>query len=148
MKVIRSAMKAKHSVYALAGAASLAVMALGVSGAARAGDVYWSVGLSSPGVRLGVYSPQAVYVQPQAVYVQPQPVYVQPQAVYVQPQPHYVQPPPVYAQPQEAYAGWHRPGHGWHHVSRPCPVQFVQQYPVQYQGPAPVYGYRHGSGYR
>lgn len=127
MKVNRSAMKAKHSVYALAGAASLAVMALGVSGAAGAGDVYWSVGLSSPGVQLGVYSPQAVYVQPR---------------------PYYVQQPPVYVQPQEAYAGWHRPGHGSHHGSRPCPVQFVQQYPVQYQVSAPVYGYTHGSGYR
>ena len=66
---------AKYSVAALAGAASLAVLALGASTMAFAGDVYWSVGLSSPGVQLGVFSPPPVFVQPQPYYVQHQPVY-------------------------------------------------------------------------
>lgn len=151
MKANRSG---KYSAWARAGAASLAVLALGASTTAVAGDVYWSVGLSSPGVQLGVFSPQPiyvqpqpVYVQPQAVYVQPQPYYVQPRPVYVQPQvvytqsrPVYVQPRPVYVQPQPqgVYNGWNHPRHGWHHGLRPYPAQVVQTYPVQYQ--TPVYG--------
>lgn len=144
-------MKAKRSAGVLAGASVLAVLALGGSTAALAGDVYWSVGLSSPGVQLGVFSPQPVYVQPQpvyvqpqVVYVQPQPYYVQPRTVYVQPQvvytqpgPVYIQPRPVYLQPQPqvVYNGWNHPRHGWHHGPRPYPAQVVQTYPVQYQMP-------------
>ncbi|MBA3774302.1 MAG: hypothetical protein H0X13_17980 [Ramlibacter sp.] len=74
-----------------------AAVVMGVFAAASAAharsDVYFSIGLQSPGV----------YVQPQPVYVQPQPVYVQPQPVYVQPQPVYVQPRPVYIAPQPVY---------------------------------------------
>ena len=144
-------MKVKRSVYALAGTASLAVFALGASTTALAGGVYWSVGLSSPGVQLGVFNPQPVYVQPQAVYVQPQPYYAQPRPVYVQPQVVYTQPRPVYVQarpdcvqPQVVYDGWNHPRHGWHHGPQRYPTQVVQSYPVQYQLPAPYYG---GHGY-
>lgn len=131
-------MKTKRSVYALIGAASLAALTLGASGAAQAGnnDVFWSVGLSSPGVSVGVsngqsyYSqPQVVYSQPQVVYSQPQVVYSQPQVIYAQPQPMYVQPHTVYVQPQRVYYpqvapvyvaprvvynnGWQHPRYGW-----------------------------------
>lgn len=148
MKAKRSA---KYSAWAFAGAASLGLLALSASTAALAGDVYWSVGLSSPGVQLGVFSPQPVYVQPQPYYAQPQPYYVQtqpvysqpqviytqPRPVYVQPRPVYVQPRPVYAQPQPVviYNGRHHPRHGWHHGPRPYPHQVVQPYPVHYQTP-------------
>lgn len=149
MKAKRSATGyAKSSARALAGAAVLAALALGASTAAHAGDVFWSVGLSSPGVQVGVFSPQPVYVQPQPYYVQTQPVYVQPQVIYTQPRPVYVQPRPVYVQPRPVYVqpqpvvvynGWHHPGHGWHHGPRPFqqhyPQQVVQNYPGQHQMP-------------
>ena len=161
-KMMNANRSAKHSAWALAGAASVAVLTLGASTAAIAGDVYWSVGLSSPGVQLGVFSPHPVYVQPQPYYVQQQPVYSQPQVIYTQPRPVYVQPQPVYVQPRPVYVqpqpvvvynGWRHPGHGWHHGARPYPQlypqhypqhypqQVVQTYPVQYQTQQPVYGH-------
>lgn len=75
--------------------AGLVLGALGAASAAHArSDVYFSVGVQSPGV----------YVQPAPVYVQPQPAYVAPQPVYVAPRPVYVEPQPVY-----------RPGHYGQH---------------------------------
>ena len=135
------------ALVALAGAASLALLALGASTAAFAGDVYWSVGVSSPGVQLGVFSPQPVYAQPQVIYTQPQVIYTQPQVIYTQPRPVYVQQAPVYVQPRPVYVqpppvvvynGWHQRRHGGHHGPWPYPQQLVQTYPVQYQ--VPVYG--------
>ena len=110
-----------------AGAASvLAVAAMGFAGAAEARDnLSFSIGISSPGVQVGVNNAYPVYAQPYPVYVQPRPVYVQPRPVYVQPRPVYVQPQYGYVQPAPVYYG-------------PQPV-YVQ--------PAPVYrgdGYRHG----
>lgn len=61
-------------------AAAIVLGAFAAASAAHArSDVYFSIGLQSPGV----------YVQPAPVYVQPQPVYVHPQPVYVQPAPRY-----------------------------------------------------------
>ena len=142
---------AKRSAPAMAGAAVLAVLALGGHVAAHAGDVYWSIGVSSPGVQLGVFSPQPVYVQPQPYYVQPQPYYVQPQPVYTQPQVIYTQPRPVYAQPRPVvvlpqpvyvqpqpvvvYNGWNHPGHrghGWRHGPQASPQYYPQPQPQAY----------------
>jgi hypothetical protein len=136
-------------------AATLTVSALGFAGAAQARDnVTFSVGLSSPGVQLGVtngypvaypaysaYPAYPVYSQPQAVYVQPQPVYVQPRPVYVQPAPIYVPRPvyyggqPVYVAPQPVYYG--RPRGHWNHGNHGN--HYGQQRPVYGQGYAPVY---------
>jgi hypothetical protein len=87
--------------------AAVALGALGLGSAAHArGDVFFSVGVQTPGV----------YVQPAPVYVHPRPVYVQPAPVYVQPRPVYVQPEPVY---RPVHPGWdhdrgRRYGHpGW-----------------------------------
>lgn len=127
------------------GAAVLAVATMGMAGAAHADNLTWSVGLSSPGVAVGVSNAQPVYVQPQAVYVQPRPVYVQPapQVVYQQPRVVYVQPAP-----QVIYPGWRhheRQERRWEHRGY-YPTQYVQ--PVQYTAPqvivpAPVHGYGH-----
>lgn len=102
-------MKTIHSVYGKAAVAALAV--LGFAGAAQARDnVYWSIGVESPGIAVGVTNARPVYVQPAPVYVYPQPVYVQPAPVYVQPRPVYVVPAPVYyGRPY----GWHKK-HGHH----------------------------------
>jgi hypothetical protein len=136
--------RSMFSRYLKTGAAVLAVATLGMTGAARADNLTWSLGLSSPGVVVGVSNAQPVYVQPQRVYVQPQPVYVQPQVVYrQQPQVVYVQPAP-----QVVYPGWrhhgHR-GHGWENRSQAYPTQYVQpvQYAPQVVVPAPVHGYGH-----
>ena len=125
------------------GAAVLAVATLGLAGAAHADNLTWSLGLSSPGVVVGVSNAQPVYVQPQRVYVQPQPVYVQPQVVYQQPQVVYVQPAP-----RVIYPGWrHHERHErrWEHRGPHHPTQFVQpvQYAPQVIVPAPVHGYGH-----
>lgn len=55
---------------------ALALLALGAAGlaatgAARAGNVAWSVGFSAPGVQVGLANVPQVYVQPAPVYVQP-----------------------------------------------------------------------------
>lgn len=84
----RSVVSVRSMVMAGA-AATLAVAALGFAGAAQAGDdVFWSVGVGSPGVEVNVGNARPVHVQPQPIYVQPAPVYYPPQA--------YVQPAPVY----------------------------------------------------
>ncbi|HYW56536.1 MAG TPA: hypothetical protein VE934_06235 [Polaromonas sp.] len=103
------------------GKAALAAAAmLGLAGAAQAGsNVYWSVGVGSPGVSVGVTNARPVYVQPAPVYYQPQPVYVQPAPVYYQrPAPVYYQPQPVYVQPAPVYYERpykHRKHHGYGH---------------------------------
>ena len=98
----------------------LAAGALGAVGVAQARDVYWSVGVGSPGVAVGVgnvppayYGPAPVYVQPAPVYVAPPPVYVRPRPVYVE-QPYYA-PPRVVYRPAPVYYG--PPGH-WHKKPR------------------------------
>ena len=97
--------KANRSVVVAGAIATLAVAAMGFAGSAQARDnVYWSVGVGTPGAvvnvgNVGSVYPQPVYVQPQPVYVQPAPVYVQPRPVYVRPRPVYVQPQPVYLAP-------------------------------------------------
>ncbi len=99
-------------------AATLAVAAMGFAGAAQARDnVYWSVGVGTPGAvvnvgNVGSVYPQPVYVQPQPVYMQPQPVYMQPAPVYVQQRPVYARPAPIYVAPQPVY--YERP-HGHRH---------------------------------
>lgn len=111
---MKTANKISRSAVLTGAAGVLAFAAMGFAGVAQARDnVYWSVGVGSPGVAVNVgnafpvYTPAPVYVQPAPVYVQPAPVYVQPAPVYVQPRPYY------YGAPQVVYV---QPGHrhGWH----------------------------------
>lgn len=105
----------------MAGAAAvLSVAALGFSSAAHArGDVSFSVGVSTPGVVIGVSNAYPVYTAPvygyhqQPVYVQPAPVYVQPRPVY-RPRPIYVQAPVYVAPPPVYYRGGHHYRHHGH----------------------------------
>ena len=125
-------MKSKRTIkWKWLAAASVALAGLAATTSASANDVYWSIGVSSPGVQVGVqnappvqYRPVVVYQQPQLVYQYPQVVYQQPQVIYVRPQPVYVQPQPIYyTQPAPVYygppqviyqGGQHRGQHGWH----------------------------------
>jgi len=139
-KFMKTAIKANRSVVVAGAAATLAIAAMGFAGAAQArDDVFWSVGVGTPGVSLNVGNAGPVYVQPAPVYYQPQPVYVQPAPVYYQPQPVFVRPAPMYVQPQPVYYG--RP-HGW---NRRHGGQYVEAPRYGYgQGYAPVYYQREG----
>jgi hypothetical protein len=87
-----------------------ATLAVGALGTARAGDVYWSIGIHQPGVSVGVSNTRPVVVAPPVVVSPPvwvaqppRPVVVAPPAVVVTPAP-----PVVY------YYGV-PPGHRKHH---------------------------------
>jgi hypothetical protein len=106
-------MKFNRTIYSSAAAALLAVAGLAMAPAAQARDnVYWSVGIGSPGVSVGVSNAYPVYTAPAPVYVQPSPVYVQSSPYYHRPAPVYVQPAPIYVQPAPVYWG---PGYGHGH---------------------------------
>jgi hypothetical protein len=100
----------------------LLIGAAGVATRAHADNLYWSVGIGSPGVSVGITNgwPGSVYAQPAPVYVQPAPVYMHPAPVYLRPAPVFVQPvavAPIYYQAMPVYQpGWAPPGraHGWH----------------------------------
>jgi len=121
-------MKFSRSVYSLAAAATLGLAGLGATASAHAGDVYWQVGVSQPGVHVGVSNAPPVVYQPAPVVVYPQPhvVYAPPpppQVVYRPAPVYYPQPQVVYVpQPYYTQAGWVYPGyrHGWerHHGPR------------------------------
>lgn len=113
-------MKIKRLTSGLVVAAGVALATLGMTGAAQAQNVFWSLGLSSPGVQLGVSSaPPVMVVQPsyqpvyQPVYetvYESRPVYVAPRpVVYARPAPVYVA-PPLYLQADWRYPGYRR---GW-----------------------------------
>ncbi|GEM_PF-584134 len=96
-------MTSTRSFLSMAAAAGLA-LALGVGAApAQARDVNWSIGVSSPGVVVGVSSGYPMYVAPPPVYVAPRPVYYPPSPVYYAPRPVYYTAPPVYYAPPPAY---------------------------------------------
>ena len=108
-------MKSNISVPALATLTCVAVLTLGASGAAQAqDDVYWSIGMSAPGMQVGVSNAPTVVVRP-PMYVLPPPVYV-PRVVYESPREVY------YRQAQPVYYGYGRReyrdhdgyrGYGW-----------------------------------
>lgn len=134
---MKTAIKSNHSAIVAGAAAALALAAMGFASSAQARDnVYWSVGVGSPGVAFNVGNFGPVYVEPQPVYIQPRPVYVQPAPVYYQPRPVYVEPAPVYYQPQPVYYarpyGWHR-RHGGHYMQAPRPGYGYGYAPVYYQ---------------
>jgi len=93
-------MNAKFSVKSLAGLACVAALALGASSAAQAhgDDIFWSIGMSSPGVQIGM-SNAPVVVQPPVIYA-PAPVIYAPRPVIYSP------PPPVY----RVYPGYYGRG--------------------------------------
>jgi hypothetical protein len=95
----------RHFAKAMAACALLIGFAV-YSASARADNVYWSIGLGSPGVTIGMTNarPLPIFVQPQPHYGPATTVFVHPGVVYSQQVPVYVSVQPVY-QP-----GW--VGHG------------------------------------
>lgn len=104
-------MKVQGSAGSLVAVAALALLALGASGAAQARDVFWSVGVASSGVQLGVSNAPPLVVQ-RPVVVLPQPVYYgPPPVVYALPR-YAVQPQVVYMPaPYVVQSAWVPPGH-------------------------------------
>lgn len=90
---------------------------LAAAGAARAGDVQWSIGINFPAVGAVVSSaPPVVYAPPQVVYAPAPVVYAPPRVVYVPP-PVVVRPVPVVYAPAYPYSKkkWRHGKHGrWH----------------------------------
>ena len=121
---MKTAIMVNRSVILAGSTLVLGVAALSFADSAHArDDVYWSVGVGSPGVSLNASNARPVYMHAQPViYVQPAPVYYQPRPVYVRPAPVYVQPQAVYYQPQPVYYarphGWKK-RHGGHYVQGP-----------------------------
>ncbi|NMM78277.1 hypothetical protein B2J88_22005 [Rhodococcus sp. SRB_17] len=105
-----------RSLYGVA--AGVALVALLGTGTAQARDVNWSIGVSSPGIAVGVGNAYPVYSAPAPVYyAPPRPVYyAPPQPVYyAPPRPVYYAPavvvgPPAYGYYREGWRG-HRHGH-------------------------------------
>ena len=120
-------------VRALVGAAGIALALLLGSSPAQARDLNWSVGISAPGVVVGVgnsgyngyqgYAPQPRYYSAPPGYYAPPPVY------YAPPPPVYYQPRPVYVAPPQVYYA-------------PAPR------PIYYAPPAPSYRPYYGPGWR
>ena len=100
-----------RSIYAMAAAAGVALALLSGAGTAQARDVYWSVGVNSPGVALGVSNGgYPVYVAPAPVYVAPRPIYYRPPppVYYAPPRPVYYAPPVMVGAP--VYGVYYRGG--------------------------------------
>lgn len=115
-------MKIHRSASSLVAVGALALAAVGMASSAQAGDVYWSIGVNSPGLQVGVangapmvlmqppiYSqpyPYPVYREPRVVYRQPRVIYEEPrQVVYVRQAPVFI------AQPQYVRSEWKHRGH-------------------------------------
>lgn len=106
-------MKIHRSASSLVAVGALALAAVGMATSAQAGDVFWSIGVNSPGVQLGVANGAPMVMVP--VYTEPRVVYRQPRVVYEEPrQVVYVRQAPVYiAQPQ--YVQFERRHRGHRH---------------------------------
>lgn len=142
MKSIRST--------AIFAAATASLLALALVAPTQAQDLYWSVGLSSPGIQVGVSSGRQVLVQPvyqphfrvaPPLVVLPRPVFhVRPAPLaYAQPTPgFYARPGPVVLVPAPVLrTEWRHPGrhHGWQHRR-----EMWEAPPEQHQGQRQGYG--------
>lgn len=114
-------MNINRSASSLVAVGALALAAVGMASTAQAGDVFWSIGVNSPGLQVGVTNgapmvivQQPVYSQPYTVYSEPRVVYRQPRVVYEEPrQVVYVRQAPVFiAPPQYVRTESRRRGHG------------------------------------
>ncbi|WP_019559212.1 MULTISPECIES: hypothetical protein [Caldimonas] len=98
---------------------ALAATAMGAAAPAYADKVYWSIGISSPGVTTTVSNARPIYhvapppavVYPPVVYHAPAVVYPAPAVVY-RPAPVVVHPAPVVAYPYPYYG---KPRKHWRH---------------------------------
>ena len=104
-------MKIHRSVASLVAVGALALAAVGMASSAQAGDVFWSIGVNSPGLQVGVANGAPMLMVP--VYSEPRVVYRQPRVVYEEPrQVVYVRQAPVFIeQTQYVRSEWKHRGH-------------------------------------
>ena len=101
----------RSTFFKWAAAGAVAAGALFTAASANAGNVSWSVGISAPGVAVGVAAPPVYYAPPPPVYYRPAPVYyAPPPPVYYRPAPVYYGPPAYYGPPRGYYRHHH---HGY-----------------------------------
>ena len=96
-------MRIYHPNCALLASSAVSALALLVGTGAQAREVYWSVGVASPGVTLGVSNAPPVLQHRPVVALLPQVYYSQPPVYYGQPPVYYSQPPVYYSPPRLVY---------------------------------------------
>lgn len=111
-----------HRCISISVAATASLLALALAAPAQAQDVFWSIGLSSPGVQVGVSSAPQVLMQPvyqphvrmaPPVLVLPRPVvYVRPAPMVYAPAAPVVVVPASVVRVHKHHPGQHR---GWQH---------------------------------
>jgi hypothetical protein len=99
----RSSGWARGLTIATLAAGAWALSGIATQAEARGNDVYWSIGVNSPGVAVGVSNAPPVYYEPRPVYYEPRPVYHEPRPVYHAPRPVYHAPRPIYYAPAPVY---------------------------------------------
>lgn len=103
-----------RSVLAKLAVAGVTLALVAGAGVAQARDVYWSVGVNSPGIAVGVANGFPMYAAPAPVYYAPPPVYMPPpRPVYYAPARPVYYAPPVYMGAPPAY--YYRDGGRRHH---------------------------------
>ncbi len=92
----RSSGWARGLTIATLAAGAWALSGIATQAQARGNDVYFSIGVNTPGVAVGVSNAPPVYYAPRPVYHAPRPIYYAPPPVYYVPPPAYYAPRPIY----------------------------------------------------
>lgn len=92
----RSSGWARGLTIATLAAGAWALSGIATQAQARGNDVYFSIGVNTPGVAVGVSNAPPVYYEPRPVYHAPRPIYYAPPPVYYVPPPAYYAPRPIY----------------------------------------------------
>jgi hypothetical protein len=92
----RSSGWARGLTIATLAAGAWALSGIATQAQARGNDVYFSIGVNTPGVAVGVSNAPPVYYTPRPVYHAPRPIYYAPPPVYYVPPPAYYAPRPIY----------------------------------------------------
>lgn len=115
----RSSGWARGLTIATLAAGAWALSGIATQAQARGGnDVYWSIGVNSPGVAVGVSNAPPVYYAPRPIYYAPRPIYYAPPPVYYAPPPAYYAPRPVYRSHWGHGPRWDDRRHGHKHGHR------------------------------
>ncbi|WP_439587912.1 hypothetical protein [Hydrogenophaga sp.] len=92
----RSSGWARGLTIATLAAGAWALSGIATQAEARGNDVYFSVGVNTPGIAVGVSNAPPVYYAPRPIYHAPRPIYYAPPPVYYVPPPAYYAPRPIY----------------------------------------------------
>lgn len=108
----RTSALARGLTLAALAASAWALSSVATQAHARDNNLSWSIGVTSPGVAVGVSNYPPVYVERYPVYEERYPIYEERRPIYQRPivverRPVVVYPQPIYVQPRPYYrAGW------------------------------------------